>query len=72
MDIIAYVAVVLYMALLFCTYGRRDSLKSGSFIPAPVPTLYFIGVTTGSSSIMKVFPKWEQALKLENGSIGGI
>lgn len=27
-------------------------------------TMYFIGVTTGKSSIMKVFPKWAQHLKL--------
>nr|WP_279386317.1 hypothetical protein [Candidatus Cryosericum odellii] len=23
-----------------------------------VPTFYFIGVTTGKSSIMRVFPRW--------------
>jgi len=28
------------------------------FEPATRPTLYFIGVTTGASSIMKVFPVW--------------
>ena len=32
--------------------------------PASQPTLYFIGVTTKSSSIMKVFPKWAAALGL--------
>ena len=31
---------------------------------AQVPTFYFIGVTTGQSSIMKVFPKWAEALGL--------
>lgn len=40
--------------------------------PATKPTLYFIGVTTGSSSIMKVFPKWAQALGLENTAIVGV
>ena len=30
-----------------------------------VPTFYFIGVTTGSSSIMKVFPKWMEVLGLD-------
>lgn len=29
------------------------------------PTLYFIGVTTGQSSIMKVFPKWAKELGLK-------
>ncbi|AEC01251.1 shikimate dehydrogenase family protein [Parasphaerochaeta coccoides] len=28
------------------------------YIPAAKPTMYFIGVTTGKSSIMKVFPEW--------------
>jgi shikimate 5-dehydrogenase len=29
-----------------------------------VPTIYFIGVTTGQSSIMKVFPRWSAILGL--------
>lgn len=29
------------------------------------PTLYFVGVTTGSSSIMKVFPAWARELGLD-------
>jgi len=29
-----------------------------SYIPAEKKTMYFIGVTTGKSSIMKVFPRW--------------
>ncbi|MDR3121325.1 MAG: shikimate dehydrogenase [Clostridiales bacterium] len=33
--------------------------------PAEKPTFYFIGVTTGSSSIMKVFPKWAKALGID-------
>ena len=32
------------------------------YIPATEPTIYFIGVTTGSSSIMRVFPEWAKAL----------
>ncbi len=31
---------------------------------ATQPTMYFIGVTTGKSSIMKVFPKWSRELGL--------
>jgi shikimate 5-dehydrogenase len=31
---------------------------------AQFPAFYFIGVTTGQSSIMKVFPKWAEALGL--------
>ena len=33
--------------------------------PAKVPTFYFVGVTTGQSSIMRVFPKWAEALGLD-------
>ena len=35
------------------------------------PTLYFIGVTTAKSSIMKVFPAWAKHLKLD-AAISGI
>ncbi len=33
--------------------------------PAARPTMYFVGVTTGKSSIMKVFPHWARALGLD-------
>jgi len=36
------------------------------------PTLYFIGVTTGKSSIMTVFPRWAEYLGLGNAAICGI
>ena len=36
------------------------------------PTIYFIGVTTEKSSIMKVFPRWAEALGLKNAVIKGI
>lgn len=36
-----------------------------NYTPATEPTLYFIGVTTGQSSIMNVFPKWADALGLK-------
>jgi len=39
---------------------------------ATQPTIYFIGVTTESSSIMKVFPKWADALGLKDTVIKGI
>lgn len=40
--------------------------------PATRPTFYFIGVTTGSSSIMRVFPKWAEYLNLGDVEIKGI
>jgi len=57
---------LLFFVIIFL-YGRRIVM-----VPATQPTLYFIGVTTGASSIMKVFPKWAQALGLENTIIKGI
>lgn len=42
------------------------------FEPATQPTMYFIGVTTGSSSIMKVFPEWTKVLGLKNTVMKGI
>ena len=39
---------------------------------ATQPTIYFIGVTTGSSSIMKVFPKWAEELGLKDTVIKGM
>lgn len=39
---------------------------------ATIPTMYFIGVTTGKSSIMKVFPEWAKHLKLGNVRMQGI
>jgi len=42
------------------------------FEPASSPTMYFIGVTTGKSSIMNVFPKWIQHLGIPQARIQGI
>lgn len=39
---------------------------------ATQPTIYFIGVTTTKSSIMKVFPKWAEILGLKDAVIKGI
>ncbi|MCL2544962.1 MAG: shikimate dehydrogenase [Clostridia bacterium] len=41
------------------------------FTPADRPTIYFIGVTTGKSSIMRVFPRWAEALGLGGAVIRG-
>jgi shikimate 5-dehydrogenase len=40
--------------------------------PATRPTLYFIGVTTGQSSIMRVFPAWAKHLGLRDAAITGV
>lgn len=39
---------------------------------AEKPTLYFVGVTTAKSSIMKVFPEWARYLSLGDCAIRGI
>jgi shikimate dehydrogenase len=43
-----------------------------TFVKADRPTLYFIGVTTTQSSIMRIFPEWAKALGLGNAVIKGI
>ena len=43
-----------------------------SLRPATRPTIYFIGVTTTKSSIMKVFPAWAEFLGLKDAVITGI
>lgn len=40
--------------------------------PAETPTLYFIGVTTGQSSIMTIFPHWAARLGLKGARVVGI
>ncbi len=42
------------------------------FSAATKPTLYFIGVTTSKSSIVKVFPLWAKELGLKDVEIKGI
>jgi shikimate 5-dehydrogenase len=44
--------------------------QSHVLVPRKVPTLYFIGVTTTKSSIMKVFPKWSEILGLGAEIVG--
>ena len=41
-------------------------------IPAALSTIHFIGVSTGQSSIMTVFPRWAEALGLGACAINGI
>ena len=46
-------------------------MSAGSIETRPVPTMEFIGVTTGSSSIMKVFPRWARVLDLGEARLKG-
>jgi shikimate 5-dehydrogenase len=40
--------------------------------PATRPTMYFIGVSTAKSSIMKVFPRWAEFLGIPEAQLKGI
>jgi shikimate 5-dehydrogenase len=42
------------------------------YLSASKPTIYFIGVTTGQSSIMRVFPEWARHLGLGDCAIVGM
>lgn len=50
---------------------ERGMFQMNVYYKAKKPTFYFIGVTTGQSSIMRVFPKWAELLGL-NAEIKGI
>lgn len=43
---------------------------ANDYSPRTRRTMYFIGVTTGKSSIMRVFPKWAEYLGIEAGIEG--
>jgi shikimate 5-dehydrogenase len=47
-------------------------LTPDTLVPADRPTLYFLGVSTGSSSIQRVFPAWAAELGLEGAVLRGI
>ncbi|MCS4274966.1 shikimate 5-dehydrogenase [Mycetocola sp. BIGb0189] len=48
------------------------TLTADTLVPATAPTMYFIGVTTGSSSIRQVFPLWAAELGLGDAVLVGI
>jgi shikimate 5-dehydrogenase len=48
------------------------TLTPQTLTPAAKPTFYFIGVTTGRSSIRRVFPAWAEALGLGDVEMVGI
>lgn len=45
--------------------GVVTTMTAHDLVPAAEPTLYFIGVTTGRSSIQRVFPRWAAELGIE-------
>src|SRR5690606_32598445 len=49
-----------------------DTLTPDTLVPAEQPTMYFIGVTTGSSAIHRVFDAWRPLLGLDDVALTGI
>jgi shikimate 5-dehydrogenase len=47
-------------------------LTPDTLVPADRPTIYFLGVSTGSSSIQRVFPRWAEELGLGDAVLRGI
>ena len=47
-------------------------LTPDTLVPADRPTLYFLGVSTGASSIQRVFPSWAAELGLGDAVLRGI
>jgi shikimate 5-dehydrogenase len=43
-----------------------------ALVPQQVPTMYFFGVTTGQSAIMRIFPAWAAVLQLEGAQLVGL
>src|SRR6202451_1950682 len=68
--------------LTVCSLGTASIVRQGgsnagrrpmtTLEPATAPTLYFFGVTTTKSSIMKVFPRWAESLGLKDAVIKGV
>src|SRR6266567_1169659 len=48
---------------------EQDNTKY-TIVKQNIPTMYFIGVTTGQSSIMRLFPVWAEALGLQAQLVG--
>jgi shikimate dehydrogenase len=50
----------------------RDDSPKYPIVHQDVPTMYFIGVSTGSSAIMRLFPLWAAILGLEDSQLIGV
>lgn len=47
-------------------------MKPFPLSPADRPTMYFVGVSTGQSSIMQIFPRWAEFLGLGESILRGV
>jgi shikimate dehydrogenase len=53
-------------------HSSSRGIDIGGIQPSEVPTLFFVGVSTQGSSIMKVFPHWMDALGKSTTEIVGV
>ena len=49
-----------------------QDFKAHHIVQQRVPTMYFIGVTTGQSSMMRLFPPWAEVLGLNRAQLVGV
>jgi shikimate dehydrogenase len=54
------------------TNQMSDDLQGAEVAPRDRPTMYFIGVTTGGSSIVRLFPRWVEILGLDGAQLVGV
>lgn len=52
--------------------GKVMTIDGYDIARREVPTMYFIGVTTGKSSIMRLFPVWAEILGLKGAQLVGV
>jgi shikimate 5-dehydrogenase len=52
--------------------ARPPLTVSSRLLPAEKPTMYFLGVTTDQSSIVRVFPRWAEYLGLHDVLLQGV
>jgi hypothetical protein len=53
-------------------FNMQKNIPAYHIIRHDVPTIYFIGVTTGQSTIMRLFPCWAAILGLEDARLIGV
>ncbi len=50
----------------------RQDFRQYPIVQQSVPTMYFIGVTTGQSAMMRLFPLWAEILGLKQAQLIGV
>ena len=50
----------------------QNNIPAHHIIPQDLPTMYFIGVTTGQSTMTRLFPYWAAILGLDDARLIGV